>query len=215
MIPLILVSGNKKEVDRFIEKKRNLLQAIVIKIKPKINEYSIDDIRQIKRELYLYHKQTIIYLFEDFNNSSIPAQNAFLKLLEEPPSNTLFILTTPIIHALLPTIISRSKIIKFAKKSEEKEGKDLLIYQIERIINQQTNKIPFLSFKVNDRQLADEILVKIISFFRKRLSVDTHSINILKESIKVKTLIENNNINPQLAIDHLLIFIYNCYNGYK
>ena len=39
------------------------------------------------------------------------AQNAFLKLLEEPPQDTVIITTTTTPQALLPTILSRVQVI--------------------------------------------------------------------------------------------------------
>ncbi len=42
-----------------------------------------------------------------FHTAGVPAQNALLKILEEPPHNTRFILLTSNISNLLPTVISR------------------------------------------------------------------------------------------------------------
>lgn len=54
-------------------------------------------------------KQTIrrILLVEDIDTMTIPAQNAFLKLVEEPPTDTVIIATTSGLHKILPTIRSR------------------------------------------------------------------------------------------------------------
>ncbi len=45
--------------------------------------------------------------------------NAMLKTLEEPPAGTLILLLTDKIHALLPTIVSRCQILRFAWLSPE------------------------------------------------------------------------------------------------
>lgn len=47
------------------------------------------------------------------------AANAMLKTLEEPPPNTLMILLTDRFHAVLPTIISRCQVLRFAFLSPE------------------------------------------------------------------------------------------------
>jgi len=52
------------------------------------------------------------------------AQNKLLKILEEPPSKTYFILITPLKSGLLPTIRSRLPIIE---KEKEKESIELSI----------------------------------------------------------------------------------------
>lgn len=71
---------------------------------------SIDQVR----ELYGLTKTggNLIVIVKDAHNMGHEAQNAFLKLLEEPPKNTHFILTTANIAALLPTIRSRSQTIE-------------------------------------------------------------------------------------------------------
>jgi DNA polymerase III delta prime subunit len=45
---------------------------------------------------------------------TIPAQNAFLKTLEEPPANSLIFLSSPGEEILLPTIISRCQLIRLS-----------------------------------------------------------------------------------------------------
>jgi DNA polymerase III subunit delta' len=42
-----------------------------------------------------------------------PSANAMLKTLEEPPANTVIVLTTERPHAVLPTIVSRCQILRF------------------------------------------------------------------------------------------------------
>ena len=63
------------------------------------------------RELYDSTKGKAIseryVIIDDADKMGIPAQNAFLKLLEEPSSRTHFILTTHHPERLLPTIMSR------------------------------------------------------------------------------------------------------------
>ena len=54
-----------------------------------------------------------IILIQDADRMGVPAQNHFLKTLEEPPSNTLFILLTEFPRALLPTIRSRCQQLRF------------------------------------------------------------------------------------------------------
>jgi len=53
---------------------------------------------------------------EEANLLTIPAQNALLKLLEEPPTNTRFYLTCASSSSLLPTIRSRCHILHLTAK---------------------------------------------------------------------------------------------------
>lgn len=72
-------------------------------------------------------------LVSDADLMNVQAQNALLKMLEEPPKNTFFILTATGISTLLPTIISRCRKIRFKPLSENK---------IQEYIVQQCNQDP-------------------------------------------------------------------------
>ena len=47
------------------------------------------------------------------------AANAFLRILEEPPQGVVFILTTQTKTSLLPTIVSRTRVLKFNRLSPQ------------------------------------------------------------------------------------------------
>ena len=54
-----------------------------------------------------------VFIIQDADRLTIPAQNRFLKTLEEPPGNSLFILTSAYPRVLLPTIRSRCQPVRF------------------------------------------------------------------------------------------------------
>jgi len=62
--------------------------------------------------------EKIAYVLCGMEKASLPAQNALLKLLEEPPVNILIILVATQGHQLLPTISSRCKEISLNKNIE-------------------------------------------------------------------------------------------------
>lgn len=59
-----------------------------------------------------------IVIVDEAQDMVLAAQNAFLKLLEEPPENTTFILTTANYEDLLPTIRSRTQAISVIEPTE-------------------------------------------------------------------------------------------------
>ena len=82
---------------------------------------SIADIRELSRKFYLSstdysYKVCIVDTTEDLN---ISASNSLLKMLEEPPKNTLFILVSNNKQSILPTILSRCQKISFQRLSED------------------------------------------------------------------------------------------------
>ncbi len=55
----------------------------------------------------------------------IPGQNALLKTLEEPPQGTVFFLCVTSPNALLPTVVSRSQIVRFSPIDEDRLAQEL------------------------------------------------------------------------------------------
>lgn len=62
---------------------------------------------------------TKVYVFKDVDEKlPVISQNAFLKTLEEPPQNILFIMTCKDASVLLETILSRSTVINIPKEDD-------------------------------------------------------------------------------------------------
>ncbi len=60
-----------------------------------------------------YESKWRVFILHDADRMGLPAQNHFLKTLEEPPGNSLFILLTEYPRRLLPTIRSRCQQVRF------------------------------------------------------------------------------------------------------
>ncbi len=60
-----------------------------------------------------------VYIFPEADKMNLAAQNAFLKLLEEPPQQTVFILVSEEPEKLLETIRSRTQRFDFKRISDE------------------------------------------------------------------------------------------------
>lgn len=76
---------------------------------------SVDTVREITAEIYLkpFHFARKIYLLKNADKMTVQAQNALLKVFEEPPSYAMMILLTSNLSALLPTILSRGTQVRF------------------------------------------------------------------------------------------------------
>ncbi|MEI7603676.1 MAG: hypothetical protein WCJ19_01510 [bacterium] len=83
----------------------------------KVQTISVDQTRNIILESF---KKNIsgkinVYVFVEADRMKDVAQNSLLKILEEPPTDTLFVLLVENVEKLLVTIRSRSRIIKDKK----------------------------------------------------------------------------------------------------
>jgi len=77
--------------------------------------FKIDLAREIIKESQfanLEPSQVRVVVLLNFETASIPAQNAMLKLIEEPPANTLLLLPVAQIQHILPTIRSRCQLLE-------------------------------------------------------------------------------------------------------
>jgi len=83
------------------------------------DEFLLQQANLVIKEAYIAsnEKKTIILCGNTFRKE---AQNALLKILEEPPRNIVFIILTTSKSSLLPTILSRMP-HKFLKKSVKRE----------------------------------------------------------------------------------------------
>jgi DNA polymerase III subunit gamma/tau len=82
---------------------------------------SVDDIRQL-RERVGYAPAAghwKVYILDEAHMLTREAWNAFLKTLEEPPSNTVFVLATTEPHKVMPTIVDRCQRFDFQRPSPE------------------------------------------------------------------------------------------------
>lgn len=86
----------------------------VIELNGNEGTITISQVRQFKRDLSLKPVSggNIFGTIIKAENLTVEAQNALLKLIEEPAANARFLFTTSNINKLLPTIISRCQVIK-------------------------------------------------------------------------------------------------------
>jgi DNA polymerase III delta prime subunit len=78
---------------------------------------SIDQVRRISSWVQLSSGDFKTIILENADSMLIPAQNALLKILEDPPAGCRFILLTPRRRRILPTILSRLRPLRFAERT--------------------------------------------------------------------------------------------------
>lgn len=91
-----------------------------VEFRGKEEAIKIEDIRKItERVMMTGQSKYKIFIMQSVERMTPAAANSFLKTLEEPPAGTVFLLTTDAIRSLLPTIVSRVRIIKFGVVSAQ------------------------------------------------------------------------------------------------
>jgi DNA polymerase III gamma/tau subunit len=173
MNAFILVGLANDYLDDF--KKKNKVPDYFVTV---FEDFKIADSRSLQKSisLKLATGEKRMYIV---SNPTIEAQNSLLKSLEELPEDTFVFFTVPNKEDLLPTVISRSKIIDLGgvKPQEEEIEKTILRYR-------------------------SEILAKI----KKDSTAPKTDFLKLKKLIQNYKLVKYNNVNKKLALDNSNFF---------
>ncbi len=177
-----------------------------LEIKPD-KTIGIDQIRQIKTFLgkKSWHSKNIktVIIYEG-QTMTPPAQNAFLKTLEEPPPNSQIIITSMSKNALLPTIISRCQTFKLSTSSTlKKSDAKKYLKDWQKIVNSKIDERLNIMSKIKPDDLNKYIQTLQIQLNNKNIN----KANIgdwLENLVKTKQLIENN-VSLNHAVDWLAL----------
>ena len=139
----------------------------------------VDDIRDMKNDAYSqsFGKAKKVYILPNADDMTPQAQNAFLKVLEEPPQDCVFMLLAVNRYNLLSTIRSRCTTLTLSRYTD-KEIKSYLITEgleynpeIVRLCDGTLRKYVYLNSKEfqDVSELADRILLNIRKLHSARL----------------------------------------------
>jgi DNA polymerase III, gamma/tau subunits len=103
----------------------------VLWLKPSKSSLGIEQILNWQEKVYLKHYEGKykVYVIERADFLTLPAANALLKVIEEPPERTIIILCAENAEGILPTILSRAQAVYFPNSTEKawlEEEKDQL-----------------------------------------------------------------------------------------
>jgi len=165
----------------------------------------IDQIRELSEYLELSAHQVSgkrVVLIEPADSLNQAASNALLKILEEPPENTLFILLSSQIQKLIATIRSRCQLLDLRGPSLD-EAKLFLIDQniaLEESLLSFTGGSPFNAIKELENKSEREAVTQLLS--------QGHNIDITKVNYSILTqgLDWTLNMIQKWAFDLLLSF---------
>ena len=187
---------------------------------------SIDDIRDIKEKALFAPNigSKKVYIIDEAHGLTGPAQQAFLKLLEEPPENVVIILATTEVDALPLTIISRCQRFDFKRLSHKEISNHLSLIAKEEGISIDGPALDLISVNssgslrdaenllqqissIGEEAINEEHLLEFLGLGTFSSSLEILSLILDKEPDKVLTLIQNevnNGTDPKMIKDRLL-----------
>lgn len=216
MQSLIIVGDREKTKEKILE----------IALKEKISNFDIQiietekalgipDVRLLQKKIFLtpVKGDKKIIAIEAFFGATNEAQNALLKVFEEPPSSTIMILAVNSTDFILPTIISRCNLIMLSKKASLTESEsDKYADILKQIVNDRVGK-GFLyaqNFGKNKEE-ATIFLENLIVSAHRMLEKEDRELNqqklrkILKQIQKSYNLIKTTNVNIRFALENLFL----------
>lgn len=156
------------------------------------SQIKIEDIRSIQRQVNFrpYEGAMKIFIIDNAHRLNPESANSLLKLLEEPPKDSLIILITHKLQVIFKTVLSRCKVIKFAPLVRA-ELESILIkdYSVDK------GAAHFLSFysegrlglalKLKDLKIADQKNKVFDSFLFSEKPLDRNFASQSKEQLRV------------------------------
>ncbi len=196
MMPKIIIIHDEREGEKAIQHiiaENKISPSHVLILKPDKEELRIEQVRQMQKDVQVSFSKRLLVVLYSLDDSGAEVQNSLLKVLEEESDRLLFILLVKNTSRLLPTIISRCSLIpQEALSSGNPEVKTTV------------NPLEFFSFQKNSDSTRDEAIAKIDTFL---LSHALRNRTQLRFLLTHRNLIIDNNMNPTLALDSILLFL--------
>lgn len=210
MLPLILVNPDLDERISWLkslalETGLSLTGPDLLWINPE-EKIGVEKVRELKQFLSLkpYQSTKIGAVLCAAEAMSIEAQNALLKLLEEPPEKAVLYLGVNNLGALLPTVLSRCQIIDFKNgKIPDSVQED---QQLTELLQKGIDLRLQAAEKITDKP---QFINRMLNYFRAQMlkkPQDNQTVYIVEEIINTYRYLEAN-VNERALLDNLLIMI--------
>jgi DNA polymerase III delta prime subunit len=212
----------------FISDYENLLQDEVEKIKKKYTvspfnyfeitpspSIGIEEVRKLQQiiTLKVYGGGNRLIFIKDIDKATVEAQNALLKIMEEPPPDSLILLSSAFLDKLLPTVVSRCRIIV---KKEHQPPKEATRQKTEEIFKKILRSSPGERILLSQQLITTKIealtlLDNFLHLLENYLLTDSQNLLSAKETaslitkiIAAKSYLEKN-VNYKATVDILFL----------
>ena len=193
VIPKIISVTDLEDVDVIISEfavQQAIDPAFRIIIKPEKDELTVEQIHLMQKDIQVAFSKPVLVALQGVDNSSSEVQNSLLKCLEEDNERIQFLLLVTTPSRLLSTIRSRCGSIDTVFISSG--AKQVAIYS------------EIFSFQKNSDATKEVAITRIDQYIQSPLLKKSRD---LKYILNIRKLIIDNNMNPVLALDAILIFL--------
>lgn len=188
--------------------------------KHQLQSIGINDVRNMQHKLFLkpVKSRTKAVILSEAYLLTVEAQNAMLKILEEPPDNTIIILNSNTKEVLLPTIQSRCKLIEITDPEIKITNKEFIEYR-EFLKNLSPSSISDCLAKAEELSknkdktalwiekliiYLRDILIKEVSDKNDRKE-EAYLLNLISSFQKLYILTKTTNVSLRFALENTLL----------
>ncbi|MBR5190487.1 MAG: hypothetical protein IKW34_00455 [Clostridia bacterium] len=173
-------------------------------IKSKSKVFAVDSVRQIRDDAFVLPNESDskVYILKNAHNMNDQAQNAILKILEEPPSYVFFIIVTTSRSTMLETVLSRVQTYSLLSDEEKITDKecDAVKSFIKALLN--VNELALVeqtAVFLKNNQFAKRVLNLLLEVFRDALVLKSgysrevrfsEEVNVLYNKLTAKALMQ-------------------------
>lgn len=155
----------------------------------------IEDIRELKKFVKFSFPETTAIVIKDIDMITTEAANAFLKNLEEPTKNIIYILIANNLSNVLSTIVSRCEIVKTV-------GYELRVMSdtAKQFIKNNTNQKLECVGKIKDRNDAITFVEELLFYLGSDLTRNPQLANMCETCLEtISALKSNGSVSLQLT----------------
>lgn len=173
----------------------------------------VEDIRVIREDAFIISNEGSykFYIIKNADDMTVQAQNAFIKILEEPPKGVIFILICKFASSLLTTVVSRCQVFNIkSQNSGFGEIRDMAQKVAMCAANsQKSDALAIMSKIPNDRKFLKEFaeltLENILKLYANKKFKDLENEALIKKIDEIRYIIGliDKNVNFNLLVCYL------------
>jgi hypothetical protein len=189
---IIVINKNEKNEDVIAQfaASHKVAPSHQIVVQPEKEGLTVEQIHIFQKDIQIRFSHPVLAAFIGVDDSSIEVQNSLLKSLEEDSERILFLFLVTHPARLLPTILSRCGIVDS-------------IYP-KPLVQEEVDFTHLFSLQSNSEATKEEAVERIDRYIQQASQKNLHSIHHI---LTIRKLIIDNNMNPILALDNILIFL--------
>lgn len=145
-----------------------------------------------------------LFLIPSAAGLSAEAANSLLKALEEPPKGVIFVLTTTSSDRLLPTVVSRLRVIDFLPVAADRHQNEQFATVVDNFINGGLSARFAIIYKLHQQSRLGEFVIALGDGVHRSSLVEPAKFAVLEQLIRAEELI-GSNVSPRLVCEAIAL----------